>query len=69
MRIVAEGVNKLKTPDTSCIVITHYAHLLELIKPQKIHILYQGKIVETGGPELAQKIDAEGFKAILAIND
>lgn len=64
MRIVAEGVNKLKTPETSCIVITHYAHLLELIKPTKIHILYQGKIVETGGPELAKKIDTDGFKWI-----
>ena len=55
MRIVAEGVNKLQTPETSCIVITHYDRLLEMIKPQFVHVLYKGRIVKTGGPELAKK--------------
>ena len=52
LRIVAEGVNKLKTPETSCIVITHYQRLLEIIKPDIVHVLYKGKIVKTAGPEL-----------------
>ena len=61
MRIVAEGVNKLQTPDTSCIVITHYDRLLEMIRPQYVHVLYQGKIVKTGGPELAKEIQEQGY--------
>ena len=61
MRIVAEGVNKLMTPETSCIVITHYDRLLEMIRPQFVHVLYQGRIVKTGGPELAQEIQERGY--------
>ena len=61
MRIVAEGVNKLMTADTSCIVITHYDRLLEMIRPQFVHILYQGSIVKTGGPELASEIQEHGY--------
>lgn len=66
LRIVAEGVNKLKTPETSTIVITHYDRLLELIKPEVIHILYKGRIVKTGGPELAKEIEARGYDWIKA---
>ena len=47
LRIVAEGVNKLKTPETSCIVITHYQRLLDYIKPDIVHVLYKGRIVKT----------------------
>ena len=61
MRIVAEGVNKLQTQDTSCIVITHYDRLLEMIRPQYVHVLYKGRIVKTGGPELATEIPEHGF--------
>ena len=61
MRIVAEGVNKLQRPDTSCIVITHYDRLLEMIRPQYVHVLYQGRIVKTGGPELAVEIQEHGY--------
>ena len=61
MRIVAEGVNKLMTSETSCIVITHYDRLLEMIRPQFVHILYQGRIVKTGGPELAVEIQEKGY--------
>ena len=61
MRIVAEGVNKLQTPETSCIVITHYDRLLEMIKPQFVHVLYKGRIVKTGGPELAKEIEKRGY--------
>jgi Fe-S cluster assembly ATP-binding protein len=61
MRIVADGVNKLMTPETSCIVITHYDRLLEMIRPQFVHVLYQGRIIRTGGPELAQEIQEKGY--------
>ena len=61
MRIVAEGVNKLLRPDTSCIVITHYDRLLEMIKPQFVHVLYKGRIVKTGGPDLAKQIQEHGY--------
>ena len=50
LRIVAEGVNKLKTPETSCIVITHYQRLLDYIKPDIVHVLYKGRIVKTAVP-------------------
>jgi len=61
MRIVAEGVNKLRTPQSSCIVITHYDRLLEMIRPQYVHVLYKGRIVKTAGPELAQQIQEHGY--------
>ena len=61
MRIVAEGVNKLQTPESSCIVITHYDRLLEMIRPQFVHVLYKGRIVKTGGPELAVQIQEHGY--------
>ena len=61
MRIVADGVNKLMTPETSCIVITHYDRLLEMIRPQYVHVLYKGRIVKTGGPELAVQIQEHGY--------
>ena len=60
LRIVAEGVNKLKSPSTSTIVITHYDRLLDIIRPDVIHVLYKGKIVKTAGPELAKEIEARG---------
>ena len=61
MRIVAEGVNKLRKPDSSCIVITHYDRLLEMIRPDVVHVLYQGRIVKTAGPELAKEIQERGY--------
>ncbi len=61
MRIVAQGVNQMRTPDTSTIVITHYDRLLDMIKPDVVHVLYQGRIVKTGGPELAREIEARGY--------
>lgn len=61
LRIVAEGVNKLKTQDNATIVITHYQRLLDYIKPDIIHILYKGRIVMTGGPELALMLEKQGY--------
>ena len=66
LRIVAEGVNKLKTPETSCIVITHYQRLLDYIKPDIVHVLYKGRIVKTAGPELALELAKRGYDWIKA---
>lgn len=61
LRIVAEGFNKLRTSQTSAIVITHYQRLLDYLKPDIVHVLMNGQIVKTGGPELAQEIENRGF--------
>lgn len=61
MRIVADGVNKMHNATTSAIVITHYERLLDMIKPDFIHILYKGRIVKTAGPELAREIEQRGY--------
>lgn len=61
LRIVAEGFNKLRTPETSALIITHYQRLLDYIKPQFVHVLIDGKFVLTDGPQLALKIENEGF--------
>lgn len=66
MRIVADGVNKMHTDKTSTIVITHYERLLDMIKPQVVHVLYKGKIVKTAGPELAKDIEQRGYDWIKA---
>ena len=59
--ILAEGVNKLFTPEKSIIVITHYERLLDMIKPQVVHVLYNGRIVKTEGPELSKEIEKRGY--------
>lgn len=61
LRIVAGGVNKLKTDRNATIVITHYQRLLDYIKPDIVHILYKGRIVYTGGPELALELEEKGY--------
>ena len=61
LRIVAEGVNKLKTANNATIVITHYQRLLDYIKPDIVHILYKGRIVKTGGPDLALELEERGY--------
>jgi Fe-S cluster assembly ATP-binding protein len=61
LRIVAEGFNRLRTSETSAIVITHYQRLLDYIKPDIVHVLIDGRIVRTAGPELAMQIEQQGF--------
>ena len=61
LRIVANGVNKLKSNKNATIVITHYQRLLDYIKPDFVHILYKGKIVMTGGPDLALELEDKGY--------
>jgi Fe-S cluster assembly ATP-binding protein len=61
LRIVANGVNKLKRPDNSFIVITHYQRLLDYIVPDVVHVLYDGRIVKTAGKELALELEVKGY--------
>ncbi len=64
LRIVATGVNKLKSKDNATIVITHYQRLLDYIVPDFVHILYNGKIVKSGGKELALEMEEKGYDEI-----
>ena len=61
LRIVAEGFNKLRRPETSAMVITHYQRLLDYLRPDIIHVLIDGRIIKTAGPELALEIEEKGF--------
>lgn len=61
LRIVANGVNKLKTPENATIVITHYQRLLDYIVPDIIHVLYKGRIIKTAGKELALQVEERGY--------
>lgn len=61
LRTVSEGVSALKGPNLGVLVITHYQRMLNYIKPDKVHIMMDGKIVESGGPELALQLEAEGY--------
>lgn len=64
LRLVAQGVNALRRPDRSFVVITHYQRLLEHIRPDVVHILFDGRLVETGGPELALRVERDGYSGI-----
>ena len=64
LRIVAEGVNRLRTPETAAIVITHYQRLLDYIVPDVVHVLKDGRIVKTGGRELVDRIEEKGYESI-----
>jgi Fe-S cluster assembly ATP-binding protein len=63
LRIVAGGVKELVGADMGALVITHYQRILGYIKPDFVHVFVDGRIVEEGGPELAQKLEAEGYEA------
>ncbi len=65
LKIVAAGVNALRTPEKSVLIITHYQKLLEYIVPDVVHVLKEGRIVRTGGRELADRIWKEGFESIV----
>jgi Fe-S cluster assembly ATP-binding protein len=61
LKVVAEGVNKLRGPDRAMLVITHYQRLLDYIVPDRVHVLSAGRIIRSGGPELAKELEAEGY--------
>ena len=66
LRIVAEGVNALRSPDRGFLIITHYQRLLDYIKPDRVHVLSAGRIIQSGGPELALRLEDEGYDQIIA---
>lgn len=61
LRVVAEGVNTLKGPNMGALVITHYQRILNYVQPEYVHIMFQGQIVESGGPDLAEKLEESGY--------
>jgi len=61
LRIVSDGVNALRSPERGMLVITHYQRLLDYVKPDKVHVLAGGRIVASGGPELAHELEREGY--------
>jgi len=65
LRIVADGVNALRSPERSFLVITHYQRLLDYIKPDHVHVLAHGKIARSGGPELALELEEKGYAEFL----
>ncbi len=62
LRVVAEGVNKLRGPDLGVLLITHYTRILRYITPDHVHVMVAGRIVASGGPELAEQLEAEGYE-------
>ncbi|WP_232696759.1 Fe-S cluster assembly ATPase SufC [Brevibacillus daliensis] len=72
LKVVASGVNEMRSEDRGFLIITHYQRLLNYVKPDFVHVMMQGRIVKSGGPELAERLEAEGYdwiKAELGIED
>lgn len=72
LKVVADGINLMKGEDFGCLIITHYQRLLNYITPDHVHVMMQGRVVKSGGSELAHKLEAEGYdwiKAELGIED
>lgn len=72
LKVVAKGINEMRSPDFGCLIITHYQRLLNYITPDKVHVMMQGRIVKSGGPELAQRLEEDGYdwiKEELGIED
>lgn len=72
LKVVSNGINQMRGEGFGCLIITHYQRLLNYITPDKVHVMMQGRVVKTGGPELAHKLEAEGYdwiKLELGIED
>lgn len=65
LRVVAQGVNQLKTPENAFVVITHYQRLLDYIVPDIVHVIYKGQIIRTAGKELAAEVETRGYDHII----
>jgi len=61
LRIVSEGVNAQRGPDLGCLIITHYTRILRYITPDVVHVMFEGRIAQTGGPELAEHLEDKGY--------
>ena len=66
LKVVANGVNSLRSADRAVVLVTHYQRLLDYIKPDVVHVLARGRIIKTGGPELALELEARGYDWLLA---
>ena len=66
LRVVSEGINRMRSPDRATLLITHYQRLLDYVVPDYVHVLVDGRIVRTGGPELAHVLETDGYAAIAA---
>lgn len=64
LRVVADGVNRLRNPERSVLLITHYQRLLDYIRPDHVHVLYNGRIIRSGGEDLAQLLEKQGYAAV-----
>lgn len=72
LKVVSEGINQMRNEDFGCLIITHYQRLLDYITPDYVHVMMQGRVVKSGGPELAHRLEAEGYdwiKQELGIED
>jgi Fe-S cluster assembly ATP-binding protein len=65
LRIVSEGVNSLRSPDRAFIIITHYQRILNYVKPDFVHVMFNGQVIESGGPELAERLEVEGYDQVV----
>lgn len=63
LRVVAAGIEKMRSPDRASLIITHYPRLLDMVRPDRVHVLDRGRIVRSGGPELAHELEASGYAA------
>jgi Fe-S cluster assembly ATP-binding protein len=63
LKVVAEGINAMRSPERGMLIITHYQRLLDHVRPDRVHILSGGRIAKSGGPELAQRLEKEGYDA------
>jgi Fe-S cluster assembly ATP-binding protein len=66
LRIVSEGINRFRSPDRAVLLITHYQRLLDHVRPDVVHVLRAGRIIESGGPDLALRLEAEGYEGLAA---
>jgi len=62
LKVVSKGINKMRSEEFGCLIITHYQRLLNYITPDFVHVMMQGRIVKSGGPELAKRLEAEGYE-------
>ncbi len=67
LRIVSEGVNALRGPDLGVLIITHYQRILSYITPDVVHVMYQGQIIKTGGPDLARELEETGYESLTGV--
>ena len=65
LRVVSEGVNSLRSPNRAFVIITHYQRILSYVKPDFVHVMFDGQIIESGGPELAERLEVEGYDQLV----